>query len=172
MVNVCHKRCDMGETKKETKKSVSSNTKQAISGRILVADDDKSVQGVLSEALEFMGFEVALAGNGIEALDVFAEGSFDLVLTDLQMPAMDGLSLAGHIKARSPSTPVILLTGSDRETVRKQVKRAPVDSVIFKPFRLEDLQRTVQGALASREREHGSTGVAQPLAASPKDRKS
>jgi CheY-like chemotaxis protein len=69
------------------------------------------------------------------------------------MPAMDGLSLAGHIKERSPSTPVILLTGSDRETVRKKLKRAPVDSVIFKPFRLEDLQRTVQGTLASRERE-------------------
>jgi CheY-like chemotaxis protein len=162
MVNVCHKRCDMGETKKETKKSVSSNTKQAISGRILVADDDKSVQGVLSEALEFMGFEVALAGNGIEALDVFAEGSFDLVLTDLQMPAMDGLSLAGHIKKKSPSTPVILVTGSDSKTFRKKVERAPVDSVIFKPFTLEDLQRTVQGALAPGERDQGSVGVRIP----------
>jgi CheY-like chemotaxis protein len=156
----------------DTKKSVFSNTARAIPRRILVADDDKSIQKLVSKFLAFMGFEVALAGNGIEALAAFLESSFDLVLTDLQMPAMDGLSLAGHIKARSPSTPVILLTGSDRETVRKQVKRAPVDSVIFKPFRLEDLQRTVQGALASREREHGSMGVAQPLAASPKDRKS
>jgi CheY-like chemotaxis protein len=100
-----------------------------------------------------MGFEVALAGNGIEALSVFLDSSFDLVLTDLQMPIMDGLSLASHIKERSPSTPVILLTGSDRETVRKKVERGPFDSVIFKPFRLEDLQRTVQGALASREGE-------------------
>jgi CheY-like chemotaxis protein len=99
-----------------------------------------------------MGFEVALAANGIEALAVFLESSFDLVLTDFQMPAMDGLSLASHIKERSPSTPVILLTGCDRETVWKKVERALVDSVIFKPFRLEDLQRTVQGALASKVR--------------------
>jgi CheY-like chemotaxis protein len=138
----------------DTKKPVFSNKAQAISKRILVADDDKSIQKLVSKFLAFMGFEVALAGNGIEALAIFLESSFDLVLTDLQMPAMDGLSLARHIKERSPSTPVILLTGSDRETVRRNVKRAPVDSVIFKPFRLADLQRTVQGALASREREH------------------
>jgi len=69
------------------------------------------------------------------------------------------LSLAGHIKERSPSTPVILLTGSDRETVWKKMERGPVDSVIFKPFRMKDLQRTVQGALVSREREHESVGV-------------
>jgi CheY-like chemotaxis protein len=150
---IVHKnRCGMEETKKETKKSVSSNTAQAIPKRILVADDDKVIRDAVTWFLEFMGFEVALAGNGIEALAVFLESSFDLVLTDLQMPAMDGFSLASHIKERSPSTPVILLTGCDRETVWKKVERALVDSVIFKPFRLEDLQRTVQGALASKER--------------------
>jgi CheY-like chemotaxis protein len=139
----------MEETKKETKKSVSSNTAQAIPRRILVADDDKAIRDVVTWFLEFMGFEVAIAANGIEALAVFLKSSFDLVLTDLQMPDMDGLSLASHIKERSPSTPLILLTGSDRETVRKKAERSLVDSVIFKPFRLEDLQRTVQGALAS-----------------------
>jgi CheY-like chemotaxis protein len=138
----------------KTQKSVPSNPPQAISRRILVADDDKSIQKLVSKFLAFMGFEVALAGNGIEALAIFLESSFDLVLTDLQMPAMDGLSLAGHIKERSPNTPVILLTGSDRETVRNKAEGGPVDSVIFKPYRLEDLHRTIQGALVSRERKH------------------
>jgi CheY-like chemotaxis protein len=148
--SIVHKnRCGMGETKKETKKSVSSRAGKAISKHILVADDNKAIRNVVAWILEFMGFEVALAANGIEALAVFLENSFDLVLTDLQMPAMDGLSLARHIKERSSSTPVILLTGSDRETVWKKVERSLVDSVIFKPFRLEDLQRTVQAALAS-----------------------
>lgn len=142
-------RCGMKNTKKEAKKSVSSNTEQAIPKRILLADDNKAVQGLVSEFLEFLGYEVALAINGIEALAVFLASTFDLVLTDLEMPVMDGLSLAGHIKARSPRTPVILLTGADRETVRKKVEKGPVDSVIFKPFMLEDLQSTVQGALAS-----------------------
>ena len=142
----------MGETKKETKKSVFSSTAQAISRRILVADDDKSIQDVVSELLEFMGFEVALAGNGIEAMAVFLDSSFDLVLTDLQMPVMDGLSLARHVKERSPNTPILLMTGSDGGTVQKKMERGPFDSVMFKPFRLVDLQRTIQGALASRER--------------------
>jgi len=144
----------MGEIKKETKKSVSSNAGIALSRRILVAEDNKAIQYTISKLLEFLGFEVAVADNGIEALAVFLESSFDMVLTDLQMPVMDGLRLATHIKKRSPSTPVILLTGSDREVVLKKVERGPVDSVIFKPFGMEDLQKTVQGALESREGEH------------------
>jgi len=151
----------MKETRKEAKQPVSSKAGQVIPKRILVADDNKAIRDVVSQLLEFIGYEVALAINGIEALAVFLKSTFDLVLTDLEMPAMDGLSLAGHIKERSPSTPVILLTGADRETVLKKVERGPVDSVIFKPFTLEDLQRTVQGALASREGEHGSVGAGQ-----------
>jgi CheY-like chemotaxis protein len=149
----------MKETRKEAKKSVSANTGQVIPKRILLADDNKAIRDAVSELLEFIGFEVALAINGIEALAVFLKSTFDLVLTDFEMPAMDGLSLARHIKERSPITPVILLTGSDRETVLKKVERGPVDSVIFKPFTLEDLQRTVQGALTSRERERVNGGA-------------
>jgi CheY-like chemotaxis protein len=92
----------MKETKKEAKKSVSSNAGQAIPKRIMMADDNKAVQDIVSEFLEFLGYEVALAINGIEALAVFLASTFDLVLTDLEMPAMDGLSLAGHIKRKVP----------------------------------------------------------------------
>jgi CheY-like chemotaxis protein len=153
------RRCGMGETKKETKKSLSSNAGQAISRRILVAENNKSIQDVVSRFLDFMGFEVALAGNGVEALSLFLKNSFDLVLTDLEMPIMDGGSLTHCIKEKSPNTPVVLMTTADREIVSKKVERGPVDSVLFKPFRLEALQRTVQGALESREGEQGSMGV-------------
>ncbi len=111
---------------------------------MLVVDDEKDIQDVLSEALNCMGFEVALADNGDEALAIFLENSFDLVLTDLEMPTMDGWNLAHLIKKRSPNTPVVLLTGVDRETVWKKVKSAPIDSVIFKPFLLNNFQSTVQ----------------------------
>jgi CheY-like chemotaxis protein len=124
----------MKDTRKEAKKPVSSNARKAISRRILVADDNEAIRDLVSELLEFLGFEVALAINGIEALAVFIKSTFDLVLTDFEMPAMDGLCLAGHIKERSPSTPVILLTGADRETVLKKVEKGPVDSVIFPRF--------------------------------------
>jgi len=131
---------------------------QGRSRRILVVDDNGDIRKVISNLLRFMGFDVALAGNGIEALAVFVENSFDLVVTDLQMPAMDGSQLAQLVKERSPNTPVIMLTGSDRETVWKKVKTGSVDSVIFKPFKLKDFQRTVQGTLASRQGKQGSLG--------------
>jgi uncharacterized protein YjbJ (UPF0337 family) len=80
----------MGETKKEAKDSAAPNVGQAISGRILVAEDNKAIKDIVSRFLEFIGFEVALAGNGLEALSLFLKTSFDLVLTDLDMPFMDG----------------------------------------------------------------------------------
>jgi CheY-like chemotaxis protein len=97
-----------------------------------------------------MGFEVAFAANGVEALCLFLKNSFDLVLTDLEMPIMDGWSLTHCIKERSPNTPVVLMAGADRETVLKKVKRAPFDSVIFKPFLVNDFQSTVQIVLEPR----------------------
>ena len=132
--------------------SIGSRRNSTKSKHILVADDNKAIRDTVSWFLKFIGYEVALAGDGIEALAVFLVNSFDLVLTDLEMPVMDGLSLAGHIKERSPDTPIIIMTGDDRETVLEKVKQETVHSVIFKPFSLEDLQITIQGALASGER--------------------
>ena len=138
----------MEKTKKEAKTYVSA-AGPATAVRILVADDKKSIRDIISEFLEFIGYEVALAIDGVEALAVFLENSIDLVLTDLEMPAMDGLSLAGHIKENSPSTPVILLTGSDLE-----IGIDLFESVLLKPVMLEDLQSAIQTALASGEEKH------------------
>jgi CheY-like chemotaxis protein len=154
------RRCGMGETKKETTKFTFSTTGLAKSGRILVAEDNETLQDVVSRILDFMGFEVALAGNGVEALSLFLENSFDLVLTDLEMPIMDGWSLTHCIKERSPNTPVVLMTGADRATVLKKVKSAPIDSVIFKPFLINDFQSTVQRVLEPR---YGEQGIMRAL---------
>ena len=146
----------MKELNEETKKAVSSNTGQAIPKRILLTEDNKTIQEMVSRFLKYIGFEVAVASDGFEALATFQENYFDLVLTDFQMPVMDGFGLAAHIKERSPDTPVIMMTGSDMEIVRQKMDKGAVESIIFKPFKLQDLQRTVSGALASREREHGN----------------
>jgi CheY-like chemotaxis protein len=126
---------------------------------ILVVEDNQEVQNVLSRTLNFLVFEVVLADNSVEALAVFIENRFDLVLTDLQMPAMDGSRLAQLVKERSPNTTVILLTGTDGETVRKKVTDGSVDSVILKPFKVNDFQSAVVGALASGRGEQRSLGV-------------
>jgi CheY-like chemotaxis protein len=149
------RRCGMRETEKDAKKSASSNSGPEISRRILVAEDNKAIQKVVSRILDFMGFEVALAENGVEALSVFLKNSFDLVLTDLEMPIMDGWRLTYRIKERSPNTPVVLMTGADRESVLEKVKSEPIDSVIFKPFSLNDFQSTVQRVLEPRSGEEG-----------------
>jgi CheY-like chemotaxis protein len=152
--NTIHKgrkrRCGMRECKKATKKAPSTKAGQALPARILVAEDNKAIGDLVSKILAFMGFEVALAGNGVEALSLFIERSFDLVLTDLEMPIMDGWGLTLCIKERSPSTPVVLMTGADRESVLEKVKSASIDSVIFKPFLLDDFQSTVQRVLDPR----------------------
>lgn len=114
---------------------------------ILVVDDEQAVRGALADTLAFLGYEVATASNGTEGLRLFHKNSFQLVVTDVQMPGMDGWTLARHIKKRSPATPVVLITGSEKETVLRKAKGNSIDSVLFKPFTLEDLQQTLQGAL-------------------------
>ena len=138
----------MEATRKDLQEPVFSKPERTLSGRILVADDDEDIQSLVADAIEFMGFTVAVVGNGIEALSVFIANAFDLVLTDLQMPGMDGLSLARRIKARSPHTPVILMTGDDRDTVSERLQQSRINYVIFKPLRIDELQQTIQSALA------------------------
>jgi two-component system capsular synthesis sensor histidine kinase RcsC len=95
----------MGHGKKERKKSVRSNLSKRRRSRILVVEDNENVQHVLSRMLYSMGCDVALAEDGVEALAIFSENSFDLVLTDLQIPIVDGSRLAHFIKERAPNTP-------------------------------------------------------------------
>ena len=129
--------------------------KQRRSKRVLVVEDDKDDQEILSEVLSSMGFEVSLAKNGLEGLAVFVTDFFDLVLTDLQMPLMDGSRLTHFIKQMSPDSTVILLTGSDSEALSQSVESGSFDRVLFKPPNLEDFRRVVLGALGPRHRNQG-----------------
>jgi DNA-binding NtrC family response regulator len=63
------------------------------------------------------------------------------------MPGMDGFTLASNIKSASPKTPVIMMTGSARSVVEEKMRKGCVDSVLFKPFKLEDFNETVEAAL-------------------------
>ena len=116
--------------------------------RILVVDDDKGVRDAMAGILNDFGYEVAAAADAYEALTLIEDSSFGLVLTDLNMPGMDGLTLAGRIKNNS-STPVVLITASDRRSVEERLKRSPVDSVLFKPFRVDELMEVVIKAFST-----------------------
>jgi CheY-like chemotaxis protein len=126
---------------------------------ILVVDDDQAIRTILSSLLSTMGFQVALATNGHEALDLFAKKTFEFVLTDFQMPGMDGFTLASNIKSSSPKTPVIMITGSDERIVEERMRKGCVDRVIFKPFKLEDVYESVEVALTGRSNLTGRHSV-------------
>jgi len=114
---------------------------------ILVVDDEQAIRAALADTLAFLGYEVATASNGTEGLRLFLDNSFELVVTDVQMLGMDGWTLAQRIKEASPNTPVVLITGSEKEMILKKAKGNSIDSVLFKPFTLEELQQTLQGVL-------------------------
>jgi len=119
-------------------------------GRVLVVDDEKSIRSLLLEILSIMDYEAVAFDNSGEALSHFQKGSYDLVLTDLEMPGMDGLTLARYIKDRSPETPVILVTGCRVEEFQERMRTGCIDSVIAKPFRLDGFQKTVRGMLKNK----------------------
>ncbi len=116
--------------------------------RILVVDDDKGVRDAMAGLLDDFGYDVAVAADADEALVLLQDSTVGLVLTDLNMPGMDGLSLARRIKKDS-STPVVLITASDRRSVEARLKDSAVDSVLFKPFRVEELMAVVIKAFSA-----------------------
>ena len=115
--------------------------------KILIVDDEKAIRNCLSEMISFMGFDVAVASSGDEALNLFHTDSFDLVLTDLEMPDMDGWALALHIKEKWPHIPVVLITGAEERYVMERMKESCVDYVLFKPFALWEIQKTLKTLL-------------------------
>jgi CheY-like chemotaxis protein len=117
--------------------------------QVLVADDNEAVRDVLSRALSICGYDVTLAENGIEAGKLFLTGSYDLVITDLQMPLMNGWELSRLIKERSPNTPVMVVSGACDEAHWEKTNLGFVDAVILKPFRLKELEGTVHRLLNS-----------------------
>ncbi len=119
--------------------------------RVMVVDDEKNFRCILSEALSMMGYEVLAFSNSLEALNCFQDGSIDLVLTDLQMPEMDGWTLARHIKKKSPSVPIILVTGEDKQAISEELGKAPIDRALYKPFSLKEIEESVREFIDAKE---------------------
>ncbi|HZV18748.1 MAG TPA: response regulator [Sphingobium sp.] len=106
--------------------------------RILVAEDDDSMRQYLSRALERSGYEVVAVDRGTAALPYLATQSFDLLLTDIVMPEMDGIELAQHVASVAPATRVMFITGFAAVTLRAG-KTVPEAKILSKPFHLRDL---------------------------------
>src|SRR5208283_4937986 len=101
--------------------------------RILVVEDELETRKMIRCVLRLDAHEVVEANNGAEAFIMFAQGHFDLVMTDHKMPFLTGSELAERIKQLAPSKPILMLTGYDN----KSCPRNPVDAVVQKPFAVE-----------------------------------
>jgi len=91
--------------------SVRNNPSTTARPRILLVDDNASGLAARKTVLEELGLKVFVATSGADALDQFASGPFDLVVTDYRMPRMDGLELIGRLRAIAPALPIVLLSG-------------------------------------------------------------
>ncbi len=111
--------------------------------KILVVDDNNVLLIVVSKMLSLLGYEVSSADSGENGLNVFRKSNFDIVLSDYDMPGMDGVAFACSVKECSPRTPVVIMTGAGRESVYSR-KSTAVDEVISKPFTLAEIDETIQ----------------------------
>jgi CheY-like chemotaxis protein len=101
-----------------------------------------------------MGYEVSIANNGLEAVEAFQSGAFDLVLMDIQMPEMGGLEAAQLIRAfederQATRTPIIAVTANALKGDREHYMASGVDGYVSKPISFEALKLEIQGLLAS-----------------------
>jgi CheY-like chemotaxis protein len=113
------------------------------SGKVLVVDDNNDLRVVVSKMLSRLGYEVSSADSGENGLSIFLENKFDIVLSDYEMPGIDGVAFACSVKKSSPRTPVVIMTGAGKETVFSR-KSTAVDEVISKPFTLAEIDETIQ----------------------------
>jgi DNA-binding response OmpR family regulator len=114
--------------------------------RILLVDDEQSIQTLLSYPLRKDGYEVVQASDGQAALTRFGEQSFDLVVLDLMLPKLDGLEVCRRLRARS-AVPIIMLTAKSEEFDKVLGLELGADDYITKPFSLREFRSRVKAAL-------------------------
>ena len=117
--------------------------------RILLVDDEEPLRAFLKRGLELDGHAVTTATDGGDGLDRLGEagGAFDLLLTDIRMPMMDGIALAKVAKREHPDLTILLMTGFADQRERAQGLERVVADVLTKPFSLGDARAAVKRAL-------------------------
>ncbi len=116
--------------------------------RILVAEDDGSVRSFVERALAHKEHDLTTVADGAEALEALAKGRYDLRLTDIVMPVMDGIALALKVSKDSPAMRVLMMTGYAAEKQRAHNLDILIHEVIVKPFSMKEIIASVEKARA------------------------
>jgi DNA-binding response OmpR family regulator len=119
---------------REQSAASSSRNRRAMSGRILVVDDDRDIRDLVTIKLESAGLEVVTRADGDEALEAALEGGWDAIVLDVMMPGLSGIEVLRALRARGVDTPVILLTARGQEKDVEAGLAAGADHYVTKPF--------------------------------------
>lgn len=131
--------------------------------RILVADDEESIREFLNIMLRKEGYEVSCVEDGQQAADLMKKKSFDMVISDLQMPNMTGMELLGHVQSNHPGTLFMLITAfGTTETAIEAMKLGAYD-YITKPFKIDEVRINIANALKSKNLETENRSLKKEL---------
>jgi CheY-like chemotaxis protein len=121
--------------------------------KILIADDEEPMRLLVARALMLDGHETVTAEDGADALDILIRdnGAYDLLLTDIKMPIMDGIALALATARDFPALTILLMTGYADQRERASGLDALIHDVVTKPFGMADIRNAVNDALAARK---------------------
>lgn len=115
--------------------------------KILIVEDDKELNKSVGIFLESEGFEIKQAYNGLDALTLINLNTFDLILTDIMMPMLDGFGLAERIRAKDKKTPIVFMTARDDKPSKQLGYKLEIDDYITKPFDLDELAMKIRALL-------------------------
>src|SRR4030042_6780265 len=130
--------------------------------RILIVEDDEDIRELLVETLKRWNYEPLVALNGMDGLEKFRSQSFPLVITDIRMPILDGLSMLKTIKKENPKTSIIVITGYPSVNSAVESLMEGAASYLLKPITLDDLQVKIKKTFENRKIQHAlaSTKIA------------
>ncbi len=115
--------------------------------KVLVADDDERIRTLLLDTLSALGYKTIGAKDGEEALALLESQKPDVVISDIRMPKLNGLSLLRNIKNKNPKIPVLMITGYNFAYTRDQALDSGADGFLAKPFRISKIEELMQSAL-------------------------
>ena len=117
--------------------------------KILVVDDEPKICHLIEQIFKREGYKVDVSFSGIEALQMIGSFNYHLLLTDLEMPGVDGLELARKAKKQNPETRVIMVTGNTTVDIDIRSLRHGIDGYLKKPFNISELKKAVRQALCT-----------------------
>lgn len=121
--------------------------------RILVVDDELLIRDLLYDFFTSQGWDIMVADGGQRAIEYLKNQQFDIVLTDLKMPDIDGMDLTGRIRNLYGNLPVIIMTGYPSLDTAVEALRYKVDDYVIKPFNVNQLFKTVKKVVELKHQE-------------------